>query len=87
MVHAQGTKHIRQKGHNEEVSVDDGSRDDGYCGSEWPGESSRTRVLLRQHDDEGLKKDAKQLEKEAETEEEKKRRRALLRLPMPSSQR
>ena len=53
MVHAQGTKHIRQKGHNEEVTVDDCSRDDGYCGSEGPGESGRTRVLLRQHDDEG----------------------------------
>lgn len=76
-MHAQGTKQIRQKGHNEEVTVDDSSRDDGYCGSEGPGESGRTRVLLRQHDDEGLKKDAKQLEKEAETEEEKKEAKGL----------
>lgn len=43
----------RKNRHNEEVTVDDCSRDDGYCGSEGPGESGRTRVLLRKHHDEG----------------------------------
>ena len=47
------TINITKTVNNEEVTVDDCSRDDGYCGSEGPGESGRTRVLLRQHNDEG----------------------------------
>ena len=43
----------RKNRHNEKVTLDDGGRDDGYCGGEGSGESGRTRILLRQHNEEG----------------------------------